>query len=208
MEKIVTIGVMALQGSFAEHLVQLERLEGVRGVQVRTVAELETVDAIILPGGESTALRRLMDRNGFRDALKTRIQNGMPVWGTCAGMILLADEIVGESPHLGVLNATVSRNAYGTQLDSFQTAGTWLLDGPAKGEMIFIRAPRFEGLRAPATAAAMLDGQVTGVVQGHILATAFHPELIGDLTPYRWLLKKAVAYQGQRGEIGICTCAG
>lgn len=208
MAERIRIGVLALQGSFSEHLDQVKGLEGALGVEVRTVGELETVDAIILPGGESTALRRLMDRNGFREALKARILNGMPVWGTCAGMILLADEILGESPHLGVLNATVSRNAYGSQLDSFQTVGTWLLDGPAKGEMIFIRAPRFEGFRAPATAAAMLDGQVTGVVQGHILATAFHPELIGDLTPYRWLLKEAVAYQGQRGEIGICACAG
>lgn len=184
---MIRIGVLAMQGSFAEHLDQVKRLDNVKGVPVRTVAELDGVDAIILPGGESTALRRLMDRNGFREALKSRIQNGMPVWGTCAGMIMLADEIVGEPPHLGVLSATVSRNAYGTQLDSFQTKGTWMLDESSQAEMIFIRAPRFESVREPAAPAAMLDGQVTGVIQGNILATAFHPELTGDLTPYRWL---------------------
>lgn len=184
---MVKIGVMALQGSFAEHLDQIKQLDGAQGMPVRTIEELEGVDAMILPGGESTALRRLMDRNGFRESLKSRIQNGMPVWGTCAGMILLAGEVVGEAPHLGVLNATVSRNAYGTQLDSFQTTGTWMLGESIQVQMIFIRAPRFESFREPAVPAAALDGQVTGVIQGNILATAFHPELIGDLTPYRWL---------------------
>lgn len=184
---MIKIGVMALQGSFAEHLDQIKRLDGAQGMPVRTIEELEGVDAMILPGGESTALRRLMDRNGFRESLKSRIQNGMPVWGTCAGMILLAGEVVGEAPHLGVLNATVSRNAYGTQLDSFQTTGTWMLDESSQAQMIFIRAPRFESFREPAMPAAVLDGQVTGVIQGNILATAFHPELIGDLTPYHWL---------------------
>lgn len=190
MAKNIRIGVLALQGSFAEHLEQVKRLEGACGVEVRTIAELETVDAIILPGGESTALRKLMDRNGFREALKSRIENGMPVWGTCAGMILLAEEIPGEPAHLGLMHTTVSRNAYGTQLDSFQTTGKWLMDGTGEAEMVFIRAPRFESFRAPAAPAALLNGQVTGVVQGHMLATAFHPELIGDLTPYRWLLNQ------------------
>ncbi len=184
---MITIGVLALQGSFAEHLDQLKRLEGVRGIPVRTVAELAQADAMILPGGESTALRRLMEPGGFREALKERIEDGMPVWGTCAGMILLAEAVVGEEPHLGVLKATVSRNAYGTQLDSFQTEGTWLLGTPVPAGMIFIRAPRFESFREPAVAAAMLDSQVTAVIQDKILATAFHPELIGDLTPYLWL---------------------
>lgn len=185
---MVTIGVLALQGSFAEHLEQLKRIDNICGIPVRTVEELVQTDAMILPGGESTALRRLMAPNGFREALKKRIENGMPVWGTCAGMILLAEEIVGEQPHLGVLKATVSRNAYGSQLDSFRTEGTWLLDAPMPADMIFIRAPRFESLREPAQAAAMLDSQVTAVVQDKILATAFHPELTGDLTPYHWLL--------------------
>lgn len=184
---MIKIGVLALQGSFAEHLKQVDTMQGVRGVPVRTVAELESVDAMILPGGESTALRKLMDPSGFRDALKSRILSGMPVWGTCAGMILLAEEIVGEAPHLGVLRATVSRNAYGTQLDSFRTTGTWMLNGDTQVDMTFIRAPRFESFREPAVPAAMLEGQVTGVIQGNILATAFHPELTGDLTPYSWL---------------------
>ncbi len=188
---MITIGVLALQGSFAEHLAQVKQLEGVCGVPVRTVAELGAVDAMILPGGESTALRRLMDRNGFREALKNSIVEGMPVWGTCAGMILLADEVLDEEPHLGVLNVTVSRNAYGTQLDSFKTQGTWMLGDTSQADMIFIRAPRFESMRKPAIPAATLGGQVTGVVQGHILATAFHPELAGDLTPYRWLAEQA-----------------
>lgn len=187
---MVTIGVLALQGSFAEHLQQLQRL-GIRGIPVRTAADLARADAMILPGGESTALRRLMAPKDFGEQLRQRILRGMPVWGTCAGMILLAEEVAGEAPHLGVLKATVSRNAYGSQLESFVTQGTWLLGTPAPAEMVFIRAPRFESFRETARPAAMLGSQVTGVVQGSILATAFHPELSGDLTPYRWLYGQA-----------------
>lgn len=187
---MITLGVLALQGSFAEHLHQIEQLDGVCGIPVRTVAELDTVQAIILPGGESTAMRKLMERNGFHAALKEKILKGMPVWGTCAGMILLAGEVVGEEPHLGVMNTRVSRNAYGTQLDSFKATGEWVLGNPVQTEMTFIRAPKFESLSDPAIPAAMLEGQVTGVVQGNMLATAFHPELSGDKTPYQWLIKK------------------
>lgn len=187
---MITLGVLALQGSFAEHLYQIEQMEGVCGVPVRTAAELNTVQAIILPGGESTAMRKLMERNGFLGVLKERIRKGMPVWGTCAGMILLAGEVVGEEPHLGVMHTRVSRNAYGTQQDSFQATGEWILGNPAQAEMTFIRAPRFEGFSEPAVPAAMLKGQVTGVVQGNMLATAFHPELSGDKTAYRWLIER------------------
>lgn len=192
---MVNIGVLALQGSFAEHLAQLIRLENVQGFPVRTLGELDRADAMILPGGESTALRKLMAPWGFGEALKDRIQQGMPVWGTCAGMILLADKVVGEEPHLGVLRATVSRNAYGTQLDSFRATGTWRLGNITPAEMILIRAPRFDSFREPALPAAMLGDHVIGLVQDHILATAFHPELTGDLIPYRWLADQVIKYQ-------------
>jgi 5'-phosphate synthase pdxT subunit len=186
----ITIGVLALQGAFAEHLEQIKRLLYVEAVPVRTTTQLNTVDALILPGGESTAMGRLMVREGLYDAIRQRIETGMPVWGTCAGMILLAADVDGEAPHLGVLNARVMRNAYGTQLDSFRAIGRWSLQQSTPAEMVYIRAPRFESWNEPARPAAWLDAQVTGLVQGHILATAFHPELIGDLTPYNWLIEQ------------------
>lgn len=114
-----SVGVLALQGSFSEHLTKLAQLTEVLPVAVKTAADLEQVDRLILPGGESTAISRLLQRTGLSELLKRRVKEGLPVWGTCAGLILLAKNIVGEQPHLGVMDITVRRNAYGSQLDSF-----------------------------------------------------------------------------------------
>lgn len=187
-DRPIRIGVMALQGSFAEHLKQIDGIQGAVGVPVKTRAQLDQVDAMILPGGESTAMRKLMAPDRFDLELKKRIMGGMPVWGTCAGMILLAETVVGEASHLGVMGFTVCRNAYGTQADSFTALGSWVMDGEARAEMVHIRAPRVETYRNPAVPAAMMNGEVTGIVQGHMLATAFHPEISGDQTPYLWLM--------------------
>ena len=112
-----SVGVLALQGSFSEHLTKLAQLTEVLPVAVKTAADLEQVDRLILPGGESTAISRLLQRTGLSELLKRRVKEGLPVWGTCAGLILLAKNIVGEQPHLGVMDITVRRNAYGSQLN-------------------------------------------------------------------------------------------
>ena len=109
-----SVGVLALQGSFSEHLTKLAQLTEVLPVAVKTAADLEQVDRLILPGGESTAISRLLQRTGLSELLKRRVKEGLPVWGTCAGLILLAKNIVGEQPHLGVMDITVRRNAYGS----------------------------------------------------------------------------------------------
>lgn len=187
---MIRLGVLALQGSFAEHLRMLARFPQVEAVAVRTARELETVQGLILPGGESTALRRLMAPENLTERIRQSIRQGMPVWGTCAGMILLAGTVEGESPHLGVMDVTVSRNAYGTQRDSFSAPGRWVLGEEGTSEMIFIRAPRFLVLGPRARPAAFLGDTAVAAVQGRLLATAFHPELTGDETPYRWLMDR------------------
>jgi len=185
---MIRLGVLALQGSFAEHLRMLARFPQVEAVAVRTARELEAVQGLILPGGESTALRRLMAPENLTERIRQSIRQGMPVWGTCAGMILLAGTVEGESPHLGVMDVAVSRNAYGTQRDSFSAPGRWVLGEVEAAEMVFIRAPRFLALGPRARPSAFLGETAVAVVQDHLLATAFHPELAGDEIPYRWLM--------------------
>ena len=115
------IGVLSLQGSVIEHMRSLQRLEDVTPVEVKTLDALNSVDALILPGGESTTISKLLNMFGLMEPIRKRIEDGMPVWGTCAGMILLARDIVGESSHLNVMDISVMRNAYGRQADSFTT---------------------------------------------------------------------------------------
>ena len=115
----VTIGVLSYQGTVIEHIQALSKLEGVTPMEVKTLPALEAVDGLILPGGESTTIAKLLDIFELMEPLRKRILQGMPVWGTCAGEILLAKEIVGEQHHLGVMDLTVRRNAYGRQIDSF-----------------------------------------------------------------------------------------
>lgn len=123
------VGVLALQGSFAEHLARLAQLPDVLPVAVKTAADLEQTDRLILPGGESTAISKLLHSTGLFERLQQKAAEGLPVWGTCAGLILLAKNIVGGQPHLGVMDITVRRNAYGGQLDSFSCRQRCLLLG-------------------------------------------------------------------------------
>lgn len=187
-----TIGVLALQGAFAEHIQMLAEL-GIAAREVRLPAHLDAVDALIIPGGESTTIGRLLRITALDDAIRDRAGAGMPVWGTCAGMILLARD-VGDSgskvvtqPLLGLMDIRVRRNAFGAQLESFETA----LDAPevagAPVPAVFIRAPVVEE-RGPGVAvlATLADGRPVAVRQGSLLATAFHPELTGDLAFHRY----------------------
>lgn len=187
------VGVLALQGDFREHLAVIDRL-GHEGVEVRTEKELESIEALIIPGGESTTIGRLAAIYGLIDPLRRRIEEGMPVLGTCAGMILLATATTGpDQPQLGVLDAVVERNAFGRQQDSFEAEiDVEGLDAPL--EAIFIRAPWIEktggSVDVLATVADPGSNRDRPVVvrQGNIVATSFHPELTADDRIHRLFL--------------------
>ena len=183
------IGVLAVQGAVREHVAAIREI-GAEPVEVRLPRDLVDLDALILPGGESTAMRRLIDAYGLRDPIVALARAGAPMLGTCAGMILLADRLAGgEEPVLGLLDVEVQRNAYGRQLDSFEAD----LDVPALGDAplhgVFIRAPVVSDVGPGAEVLARdPDGAPVAVRQGRVVATAFHPELTGDRRMHRLLL--------------------
>ena len=176
-----TVGVLALQGDFEEHLLALDAI-GVPAEPVRTADQLAHAGALIVPGGESTSMAKLMDAYDLREPLQAFARAGKPVWGTCAGMILLADRLVEDRPQpLGLMDMLVRRNGFGRQVDSFETdvdvAG---LDG-GPFHAVFIRAPAVvETGPAVQVLARLDDGTVVAARQGNLLATAFHPELTTD----------------------------
>jgi len=175
------VGVLALQGDVLEHL-QVLGTVGVRTIPVRTTEQLNSVDALVLPGGESTAMSRLLERGGLMEPLRERIGAGLPVLATCAGLILLSVELVGdELARPGGLSVRTRRNAYGTQLDSFDTqVQVRGVDGGPL-DVSFIRAPRIEEvLSEEVEVLAEVDGHPVVVRQGPILAMAFHPEVTGE----------------------------
>jgi 5'-phosphate synthase pdxT subunit len=177
------IGVLALQGGFEAHAKALRALgEEVR--EVRTPADLEELDALVIPGGESTTIGLGVEREGLADPLVEFARSGKPVLGTCAGMIMLDRE------HLGVLDIGVRRNAFGRQLASFETKLDF--DG-APVDAVFIRAPWVDDVGDGVEVLAEVDGHPVAVRQGNILAVAFHPELTGDLTLHRWLVDRVHA---------------
>jgi 5'-phosphate synthase pdxT subunit len=182
----VKIGVLALQGAFREHLRTLAAI-GVEGVPVRLPRDLDEVAGLILPGGESTTMRQLIERWGLRQPILDLASSGAPLFGTCAGMIVLAREIAGgEPPILPLLDVTVERNAFGRQLDSFETelAVPVLGDQPVHG--VFIRAPVIERTGPDVDILARLDdGRIVAVRERNVVATAFHPELAGETRFHR-----------------------
>ncbi len=175
------VGVLALQGAFAAHRQALSAL-GADAREVRTAEQLAVVDGLVIPGGESTTMAMLLDRTGLRAPLADRLAAGMPVFGTCAGMILLADEVLDGRPDqwsFGVLDVGVRRNAYGRQLESFETDLDIVgLDRPFHA--VFIRAPGVVRTGPDVAVLAELDGDPVLVRQGSVLASAFHPELTVD----------------------------
>ena len=190
------IGVLALQGAFREHLRTLAAI-GVEGVPVRLPRDLGDVAGLILPGGESTTMRQLIDRWGLRQPILDLAAGGAPLFGTCAGMIVLAREIAGgEPPILPLLDVTVERNAFGRQLDSFETdlAVPVLGDQPVHG--VFIRAPVIERTGPDVDILARLDdGRIVAVRERNIVATAFHPELAGETRFHRLVAAMASEHQ-------------
>jgi pyridoxal 5'-phosphate synthase pdxT subunit len=180
------IGVLALQGAFREHLDTLRAI-GVEGVRVREAADLDGVSGLILPGGESTTMRHLIERWGLRQPIMDLADAGTPIFGTCAGMIVLADQIVGgEPPILPLLDVSVERNAFGRQLESFEAELAVPILGDTPVHAVFIRAPVIERVGPGVDVLARLeDGRIVAVRQGNVIATAFHPELAGETRFHR-----------------------
>jgi 5'-phosphate synthase pdxT subunit len=175
-----TIGILALQGDYEAHRRVLEERLHLRTEQVRRPGELERVDALVLPGGESTTIAKLLDRAGLIGPIRDRARAGMPVYGTCAGMILMADEIADrpDQPTLGLMDITVARNAFGRQVDSFEAELSFTGDGEENAVRgVFIRAPYVSRSGPEVNVVATFEDRVVGVRQGSLLATAFHPEL-------------------------------
>lgn len=185
------IGVLALQGAFREHCRMLE-LCGAQACEVRTPAELCGVDGLILPGGESTTIGKLMTEWNLLPCIKEQYQNGMPIYGTCAGMILLCNDIVDSAqPRLGLLDARVRRNGFGRQRESFEA----MLDVPELGPKplaaVFIRAPYIERSGPGVSVLAKVNEKIVIARQDKILVTAFHPELTDDDRVHRYFLQIA-----------------
>ncbi|WP_327146503.1 MULTISPECIES: pyridoxal 5'-phosphate synthase glutaminase subunit PdxT [unclassified Nocardia] len=200
-----TIGVLALQGDVREHMHALAAC-GAEPVAVRRESELDAVDGLVLPGGESTTISKLLEVFDLLEPLRKRLRDGLPAFGSCAGMILLASEVLDTRPDMHTLNGidmTVRRNAFGRQVDSFETDLDFrgLDDGPVRA--VFIRAPWVERAgdnvevlaRVPSGPAA---GTIVAVRQGNVLATSFHPEVTGDLRVHRLFVDTVV-----RPRIGV-----
>ena len=194
------IGVLALQGAFAEHVAVLRAI-GVEAVEVRLPEHLDDVAGLILPGGESTTMRRLIDRWGMREPILELAASGAPLFGTCAGMIVLAREITGdEEPILPLLDVTVTRNAFGRQLESFETELPVPLLGALPVHAVFIRAPVIERVGPDVDALAKLpDGRIVAVRERNIIATSFHPELAGE-TRFHRLVAMLASEHADPGE--------
>ena len=177
---MITVGVLGLQGDVEEHLAMLERCK-VDAVRVKTPEELKVIDALIIPGGESTTVGAMLNRFGLTKPLLDRAKKGMPIWGTCMGMIVMAEKVTGsQQPTLGLLHIEVKRNAFGRQVESAEVPlRIEGLDGkPFPG--VFIRSPWIESVRDKAKIVAKLDGKGVMVRQGSLMGTSFHPELTDD----------------------------
>jgi len=203
-----TVGVLALQGAFIEHERALERL-GAAAKEVRQRKHLEGIDGLIIPGGESTTIGKLLDTLEMTEPVRRLGREGLPIWGTCAGMIMLATDVGRPQTTLGLLDIVVRRNAFGSQLDSFETDLAVPALGEAPFHAVFIRAPIVERTGEDvATLAALDDGTVVAGERDNLLATAFHPELTDDLRFHRYFLEKVAGRGGKFGPAREPVAAG
>ncbi len=193
------VGVLALQGDFREHLDMLHKC-GVQAVEVRKPEQLAGLAGLIIPGGESTTIGRLADAHGLLPAIRERVGQGMGVFGTCAGLVLLAREIVGGTeiegrpqPLLGFMDITAHRNAFGRQRESFEADLTVPALGPEPVRAVFIRAPFIAAAGPGVQVLAEWDGKIVLARQGRFLACAFHPELTDDPRLHRYFLERVLA---------------
>lgn len=182
------VGVLALQGAFREHRVMLEDC-GAEVVEVRKKTDLEGIQGLVIPGGESTTIGKLLNDFGIMETLKEMGEKGFPIYGSCAGMILLSKEIVGTNqPRLGLMDIVVKRNAYGRQVDSFEAELPFkYIEGDlVKG--VFIRAPYIESVGKDVEVMCEFEGNIVAAKQGNLLATSFHPELTTDSRIHKYFI--------------------
>ena len=184
----MVIGVLAMQGAYEEHINILQDLD-VSPVEIRNKNDLQNIDGIIIPGGESTTMGKLIRTLDIYNDLKEKIESGMPVWGTCAGMILLAKSICNDDTvHLGTMDIEVKRNAYGRQLGSFNTKSN--VEGIGEDiEMVFIRAPYIENVDDNVEVLSVVDNNIVAAKENNMLVTSFHPELTSDYRVHKYFLK-------------------
>lgn len=181
------IGVLALQGAVKEHINMIEKA-GAEGIAIKRIEQLPKIDGIIIPGGESTTIGKLMRTYEFIDALQQFSQQGKPIFGTCAGLIVLAKHIVGQTEnHLGLMDIVVARNAFGRQRESFEVD---LVFNGIKDEIraVFIRAPLIESVGPEVTVLSEYNGDIVAAREGHLLAASFHPELTDDYRLHAYFL--------------------
>ena len=184
----MNIGVLALQGAVAEHMRSLEEA-GAKAVAVKRPEQLDELQGLVIPGGESTTIGKLMRKYGFIDAIRAFSAQGKPIFGTCAGLIVLANHIESqqgpEEPHLGLMDMTVLRNAFGRQRESFETdLNVHGIDEPVRA--VFIRAPLIKAVGADVDVLCEVNGEIVTARQGHLLACSFHPELTDDDNLHRY----------------------
>jgi 5'-phosphate synthase pdxT subunit len=185
---VTKAGVLALQGDFREHARAFAAL-GATPVEVRTAAQLADVDCLAIPGGESTTMAKLARAYGLVEPVRARALDGMPIVGTCAGMIVLADRVEGGDPLFAVMDITVRRNAYGRQVDSFEAdLDVRGIPHPVRG--VFIRAPRIERVGDAVEVLATFEGHPVVLEQGNLVVASFHPELVGETGLHDYLLRK------------------
>lgn len=215
---MIRIGVLALQGDFAEHITVFSKL-GVEAFEVRLPEQLEDLDGLVVPGGESTTFTRLMAEYGLREPIRRLAEEGVPIWGTCAGMIVLARRASDlDRPGLGVMDIVVERNAFGRQVDSFEAELAIPALGPEPFPAVFIRAPSIREVGPDVEVLARLpdlpgtsahaDGMpIVAARQGSLLATAFHPELTSDTRLHRYFLGLADTSRPSRQAAGDPSAA-
>jgi pyridoxal 5'-phosphate synthase pdxT subunit len=197
------VGVLALQGDVIEHIAALERV-GARAIAVKTPADLAKADGLVIPGGESTTVMKLLDRFGLADPIVARVRGGMPLWGTCMGMIVAAHDVAGlEQPTLDLIDITVRRNAFGRQNESAEVALSIPVLGPEPFPAIFIRAPWIERIGPDVELLAQRDGHGVMVRQDNVLGTSFHPELTRDPRVHAYFLKMI----GEANGVGKASSA-
>ncbi len=183
------IGVLALQGAVAEHIRMIEQA-GAEGVAVKRAEQLAELDGLILPGGESTTIGKLMKDYGFIEGIRAFFAEGKPVFGTCAGMILIANEVEGQDAHLKLMNMKVTRNAFGRQRESFE-AELSVQGIKDKVRAVFIRAPLISEVGEQVEVLSTYNGQIVAAKQGNLLACSFHPELTDDYSMHAYFVEMA-----------------
>jgi pyridoxal 5'-phosphate synthase pdxT subunit len=194
----INVGVLALQGDFREHIAKIKEC-GANAIEIRFPEQLRSIDGLIIPGGESTAIKKLLVKHKFKEALDKFYGEGKPVFGTCAGLVLMSDNIEGEGKGMGYIDIDVRRNAYGRQADSFEEMVSLNFGGTGadkKFRAVFIRAPKIIRMGSDVMVIASLNGEPVLVKYGNVMAGAFHPELTDDSRVHEFFLNMIKSFKG------------